>query len=105
MLACMFDLIFTNRTYVFFLIHRKGTDNTHLKKLFHDQYKPMLLKSIKTTHLITRKRYKRIVDILLKYENLSAAETRGEAAWYNRKYRLQGPVKSTILQRQQGGSG
>jgi hypothetical protein len=63
----------------------------------------MFLKSIKTTHLITRKRYNRIVGILLKYEDLSAAERRGEAARYNRKYRLQGPVKSTSLQRQQGG--
>jgi hypothetical protein len=53
----------------------------------------MFLKSIKTTHLITRKRYNRIVDILLKYEDLSAAERRGEAARYNRKYRLQGSVK------------
>ena len=34
---------------------------------------------------------------------LLAAERRGEAAQYNQKYRLQGPVKSTTLQRQQGG--
>ena len=108
MIACKFDLFLTNSTYellFFCFTHRAGTYKTPLKNFFYDQYKPMFLKSIETMHLITRKRYDLIVGILLNYEELSAAKRRGEAAWYNCKCKLQGPVKSTILQRQQGGSG
>jgi len=63
----------------------------------------MFMMHKRTTHLITRKRYSRIVEILMKYEELSPAERRGEAARYHRKYRLHGQIKSTILQRMQSG--
>jgi hypothetical protein len=39
------------------------------------------------------------VDLLLKFESLTAAEKRGEAARYNRKYKLVGNVESNRLRR------
>ena len=45
-------------------------------------------------HLITNVKRDKIVDLLLKFESLTAAEKRGEAARYNRKYKLVGNVES-----------
>ena len=53
----------------------------------------------KITHLITKSRYDKIVDILSKFDELTPAEKRGEANRYNRRYKIVGNVSRNQLRR------
>ena len=81
------------------LIFFMSAGNDTLKNSFYKQYKPIFLEHRKITHLITKHKYDKIVDILSMFDDLTAAEKRGQAEWYNRKYKIFGNVSSNCLRR------
>jgi len=85
------------------IYHLVNGDYSNLKSSFYKNYKPIYGKHKGITHLITKEKYSKIVNLLLKFNDLSPAKKRGEAARFNRKYKLVGNVETNCLRRNWNG--